>query len=115
MQAAIDDWEGGIRATGGAIVPAKSHWYLVSFDWSGSDWTYCSTSDTPYKVSVRNTDGIHIPLPRMDCSKATMTLGVYLAPDGNNVEAVEHLRWKQKYGKHRSTPATYRNTKPGTH
>ena len=94
MQAAIDDWEGGIRASGGAIIPNKSHWYLVSFDWSGSQWTYNSTADTPYEVSVQDTDGIRIPLPRMDCSEATMTLGVFLAPDGNNDAAVTHLRNK---------------------
>jgi hypothetical protein len=28
---ALDLWEGGIRATGGAIVPEKSHWYLIDF------------------------------------------------------------------------------------
>ena len=30
-QEALDHWEGGLRATGGAIVPAKSHWYYVAF------------------------------------------------------------------------------------
>jgi hypothetical protein len=34
MQQALDLQEGGIRATGGAIVPEKSHWYLI--DLSGS-------------------------------------------------------------------------------
>ena len=94
MQASVDDWEGGIRATGGAIVPEKSHWYLVSFDWDGSAWVYNSTADTPYEVTVRNSNGIRIPLPRMETSEASMTLGVFLAPDGNNQAAVEHLRGK---------------------
>ena len=94
MQASVDDWEGGICATGGAIVPEKSHWYLVSFDWTGSDWKYSSTAHTPYEVTVRNADGIRIPLPRMESSEATMTLGVFLAPDGNNNAAVDHLRNK---------------------
>jgi hypothetical protein len=31
LQRAIDMWEGGLHATGGAIVPEKSHWYLVEF------------------------------------------------------------------------------------
>jgi hypothetical protein len=30
----MQHWEGGIRATGGASVPEKSHWYLVGL--SGS-------------------------------------------------------------------------------
>ena len=33
LQSAVTDWEGGIRATGGAIVPKKTHWYLVDFKW----------------------------------------------------------------------------------
>ena len=33
MQAVLECWEGGIRATGGAIMPAKSHWYLIDFAW----------------------------------------------------------------------------------
>jgi hypothetical protein len=31
MQGAVDHWEGGLRATGGVLVPSKSHWYLVDF------------------------------------------------------------------------------------
>ena len=38
MQEVIDHWEGGIKATGGALVPAKSYWYLIDFIWDGKDW-----------------------------------------------------------------------------
>jgi hypothetical protein len=31
MQQAIDTWEGGLRASGGALVPAKSYWFLIHF------------------------------------------------------------------------------------
>jgi hypothetical protein len=31
MQHSLDAWEGGLRATGGAIVLEKSHWYLIEF------------------------------------------------------------------------------------
>jgi hypothetical protein len=34
MQQAIDHWEGGLKATGGALVPAKSYWYLIAFVWT---------------------------------------------------------------------------------
>ena len=41
MQDAIDHWEGGIRVTGGALVPVKSHWYLVDFKWyRDGTWGY---------------------------------------------------------------------------
>jgi hypothetical protein len=29
MQVVIDTWEGGLRASGGALVPSKSYWYLI--------------------------------------------------------------------------------------
>ena len=60
----------------------------MSFDWTGTDWEYKSIAETPYEVSVRDTEGIRTPLPRMEASDATMTLGVFLAPDGNNDAAV---------------------------
>jgi hypothetical protein len=31
MQSALDHWEGGLKATGGALVPEKSYWYLIDF------------------------------------------------------------------------------------
>jgi hypothetical protein len=40
MQTAVNRWEGGICATGGALVPSKSHWYLIDFTWNGKLWKY---------------------------------------------------------------------------
>ena len=34
MQTVVDRWEGGICATGGALVPLKSHWHLTDFVWT---------------------------------------------------------------------------------
>ena len=34
MQASLDLWEGGLQATGGALVPDNSHWYFVLFRWN---------------------------------------------------------------------------------
>jgi hypothetical protein len=38
MQQAINHWEGGLKATGGALVPEKSYWYLIDFVWTGKQW-----------------------------------------------------------------------------
>ena len=38
MQATVEEWEGGIMASGGAIVPNKSHWYLIDFHWDNGEW-----------------------------------------------------------------------------
>jgi hypothetical protein len=40
MQQAVDAWEAGIRAGGGAIVPEKSHWYLIDYKWANGIWTF---------------------------------------------------------------------------
>jgi hypothetical protein len=34
MQRMLDHWEGGLRATGGALVPSKSYWYGIDFKWN---------------------------------------------------------------------------------
>ena len=31
MQEALDHWEGGLRTSSGALIPSKSHWYVVDF------------------------------------------------------------------------------------
>jgi hypothetical protein len=46
IQQSLTAWEGGIRATGGAIKPKKSHWYLIDFDWDDGNPVYRSVSQT---------------------------------------------------------------------
>ena len=50
MQQALDLSEGGIRATGSAIVPEKSHWYLIAIK-SGSK----EIGDTSRRLKLRHT------------------------------------------------------------
>jgi len=52
MQQGIDAWEGGIRATGGALVPEKSFWYLVDFKWQAGKWSYKTNEECPAELSV---------------------------------------------------------------
>jgi hypothetical protein len=40
IQSAMDTWEGGLRATGGALEPEKSFWYLIRFLWKNGQWAY---------------------------------------------------------------------------
>jgi hypothetical protein len=47
LQQAVDTWEGVLKCTGGALGPEKSYWYLVSFNWSGGQWSYSPVTDTP--------------------------------------------------------------------
>jgi hypothetical protein len=82
MQTLLDEWEGGLRATGGAIEPAKTFWYLIDFERGPGGWKYSDRARTE-QLEVRNSDGTRVQLERVQCSEARRTLGVRLAPDGN--------------------------------
>ena len=90
MQDGVNLWEGGLRATGGALVPSKSHWYLVQFLWDAKGaMRYATTSDVPATLSIRDTNGEFSVLERLHPSEARRTLGVRLALDGNNLHEFE--------------------------
>jgi hypothetical protein len=40
LQIAVDTWEGGLKATGGAIVPDKAFVFVINFKWVGGKWKY---------------------------------------------------------------------------
>ena len=93
MQASVNMWEGGLRASGGALVPSKSHWYLIKFLWDAQGrMRYATIKDTPATLSVRGPDNTVQPLERLDPHEARRTLGVRLAVDGNNKAEMEHRR-----------------------
>ena len=88
MQRSLDHWEGGIRATGGAIVPEKSHWYLIDFKWDQGNWHYATKEDAPATLTVQDSTGQRCTLDQLSTHEARRTLGVRLAPDGNDQEEV---------------------------
>jgi len=42
MQGALSLWEQGLQATSRALVPSKSFWYHINFQWKGSHWHYAN-------------------------------------------------------------------------
>jgi hypothetical protein len=62
MQEAVDHWEGGLRASGGTLVPEKSHWYLVDFKYKNGLWKYSSIRRYPRRTydagSYRNAGAV---------------------------------------------------------
>ena len=54
MQKALDTWEGALRATGGAIVPEKSFWYLIGFQWTEGKWQYKDEQMAPATLLVKD-------------------------------------------------------------
>lgn len=89
IQLSLDTWEGGLRATGGAIVPEKSHWYLVNFKWCNGRWKYCSSSENPASLTVKDIHGNIKLLTRLEPHEAKTTLGVDIAPNGNPIQQVK--------------------------
>jgi hypothetical protein len=91
IQESVRLWEGFIRVSGGAIRPDKSHWYLVDFDWNNGNWSYKKPQKEDPPLMVRNSVGEFEEIERVDPSEARRTVGVRLAPDGNNVQELEYL------------------------
>lgn len=100
MQTAIHRWEGGLKATGGAIRPDKSWIYPIgfSFDTSGK-WSYIENTKEDFDFKVRDENEDLKSLPIMEANEGKETLGVYLAPDGNNADMIKYLQDKTLHWK----------------
>ena len=97
MQQAISRWEGGLKATGGALVPEKSFVYPIDFKFNtAGKVSYKSVTEIDAHFEVPNAEGQMIELRQFEPSRASETLGVFLAPDGNNLAAKEALLGKAK-------------------
>ena len=84
MQRSLDHWEGGLRATGGAIAPEKTFWYLLNYKWhADGSWSLKSESECPASLQVKDMHGVMQTIQRYPTNHAERTLGIYLAPDGN--------------------------------
>ena len=85
MQQAVDLWQLGIASTGGALVPEKSFWSEVAFQWDNKgQWSYIDDNGDDSKVFMKDTDNISRELRKTKPNEAIETLGVHLAPDGND-------------------------------
>jgi hypothetical protein len=96
MQAVMDTWEGGIRATGGALEPSKSHWYLIDFKWIPQrlQWSYRQKHELPGTLFVRNPNGDRELLDRVEINEGRVTLGINITPDGSQDGEAQYLMTK---------------------
>jgi hypothetical protein len=83
MQDSLDKWEGGIRATGGALVPLKSHWYLIEHDFHPNGTPFIAKRTNSFELTMRGATDQQVKLQKLPNHQALRTLGVRLAPDGN--------------------------------
>jgi hypothetical protein len=91
IQAAVDTWAGSLRATGGALEPRKSHWCFIDFHWHHNHPRYKAIANLPGSVTMIDPSGNRIVLERLEVSKGTKSLGVFVAPDGNSLQQVEYM------------------------
>ena len=97
MQEAIDWWEGGLKSTGGAIVPEKSWVYSIDFNFDNhGNAEYKHPEDIQSRFTVLDKDGARVDLNSVPCSQGKETLGVVLAPDGNSEDGYKMLMKKAK-------------------
>lgn len=86
-------WERLLFTTGGAINMQKSHWYLMAWNWKGGLPSLAKTDTTP--ATLRLTSGSNPTpesVPRIEVNDNFRTLGVYLTPNGSQVEQIKRLR-----------------------
>jgi hypothetical protein len=92
MQNGLDLWEGLLKATGGALVPDKSYWYLIDFKWKNGAWKYTTTEETEFELTMKDKDELRHALLRLPVHEARRSLGYRAAPDGNRRAQVEYMR-----------------------
>ena len=96
LQTSINFWEESLRASGGALVPSKCHWYLVNYSWSGNKWQLLSSNQVPGDISIRSPSGRRVSIERVDPHMARKTLGIWTAPDGSMTAELDYLKSKVK-------------------
>ena len=101
MQKALGKWEKLMRVNGGVLAPDKSWWYLVEFVWSKGKWTYNDAGET-VDLKAQDMHGKTLSLKYLLHNEAKEMLGVFLAPDGNNVAQLEKMtktrdNWMDKF------------------
>ena len=110
MQQSINTWEGGLRSTGGALVPEKSWIYPIKYVWNAEGDPKLETVDNlDIQFTVKDASQTVKTLPLTPPTVAKETLGVYLSPDGSNSTQVEYLKqktlqWSEKVRTHHITP-----------
>jgi len=91
MQRSLSTWHGILRATGGELVPEKCFWYLIDFKWANKEWKYKRSNELKGHLSITQSRTGTIIIPRLEPDEARRTLGVRIAPDGNNLAEAHHL------------------------
>ena len=91
LQETVNWWETCARVSGGAVVPNKSWFGLVEFEWTDGEWRY-ATDLNEIPLLVKDAVGVETPLKLLAPDEAKRMLGVFLAIDGSNTVQIKHMR-----------------------
>ena len=90
LQEALSWWETCTRVSGGAVVPRKSWYGIVHFEWNEGEWSYTSDiADTTLRVKDMNE--VNTNLQILNPHEAKRMLGVFLAMDGSNDVQIKQM------------------------
>ena len=67
-------WNGGIRASGGAVCQKKIKWFLIDFKRNGKNYGYRSIKDMPGEISILDKDGTMITITPKEPSSENESL-----------------------------------------
>ena len=102
LQRALNLWQTGIEMSGGGLVPEKSFWTEINFEWDDKGkWHYLDTKRSGNEVTMLDASGRTNGLNKINPNESIETLGVMLAPDGNEVAQMKKMlkkaqNWKSK-------------------
>ena len=96
QQHVVDTWEGTLRATGGALRPATSYWFMIDYQHTGNRWIYRSINQSPGEITVKVSDGSQQPLLRMEPNQAKEILEIIVSMDGSAKDQIHHLLSKTR-------------------
>jgi hypothetical protein len=88
-QEALRLWEGLLHATGGALAPEKSYWYLVEVIRLNGKWTYTRESRQPFDLYLQNGT---FKNKRLEVYQAKQSLGIMTRPDGKMLDEIKKLK-----------------------
>ena len=92
MQNALNLWEGLIKATGGALSVEKCCWWAIDFHWNADGtWRYKKAEEITGSLHAKDSNNHIQTITRLEVSEAFETLGVFLAPDGNQTSQIKKL------------------------
>jgi len=64
---------------------------MINFKYERQHWKYKTWNETTFNLQIPRDDGMMVMIPHLETNEAWHTLGVQLAPDGNNTTEFQYL------------------------